>query len=56
MASRNIVAMQENEGDCIVSRVRKVHQGSPYESLSHSRSLLRRPVYKKLPVSRDLRS
>lgn len=32
MASRNIVVMQENEGgDCIVSRVRKVHQGSPYD-------------------------
>lgn len=31
MASRNIVVMQENGGgDCIVSRVRKVHQGSPY--------------------------
>ena len=56
MASRNVVVMQKNGGDCNVSRVKKVHQGSPYDT-----PVMRKwyapffsGVPSKLPVNPDL--
>lgn len=44
MASRNKVVMQESGGvECIVSRVRQVHQGSPYCTM-HATAALSLPT------------
>lgn len=56
MTSRNIVVMQKNGGgDCIVSRVKKVHQGFPYHELPPIMSQWYAPlsVDRKLQISHD---